>query len=51
MELRTLTAQLVLKYDISFASGEDGSRLLTKTRDHFTLTLGQLDLVFKPIKV
>jgi tryprostatin B 6-hydroxylase len=51
MELRTLTAQLVLKYDVAFApGGEDGHRLLTQTRDHFTLTLGQLDLVFTPAK-
>lgn len=49
MELRTLTTQLLLAYDISFAPGEDGTRLLTKTKDHFTLSLGQLDLVFTPI--
>ncbi|KAF7197855.1 Cytochrome P450 monooxygenase [Pseudocercospora fuligena] len=48
MELRTLTAQLLLKYDVKFADGEDGTRLLTKTKDHFTLTVGQLDLVFTP---
>lgn len=50
MELRTLTAQLIMKYDIAFAPGENGERLLTQTRDHFTLTLGQLDLVFTPAK-
>ncbi|KXT03056.1 hypothetical protein AC578_693 [Pseudocercospora eumusae] len=48
MELRTLTAQLLLKYDVRFADGEDGTRLLTKTKDHFTVTVGQLDLVFTP---
>lgn len=48
MELRTLTTQLLLKYDIAFAPGEDGSRILNKTKDHFTITVGQLDLVFAP---
>jgi tryprostatin B 6-hydroxylase len=48
MELRTLTAQLLLTYDVAFAPDEDGSRILTQTKDHFTLTLGQLDLVFTP---
>ena len=48
MELRTLTAQLLLAYDVALAPGEDGDRLLYKTRDHFTLGLGELDLVFTP---
>jgi tryprostatin B 6-hydroxylase len=39
-----------MKYDVAFAPGEDGKRLLTQTRDHFTMTLGQLDLVFTPAK-
>ena len=47
-EMRTLSALLVLNYDVSLAEGEDGTRLLTKTKDHFTLGLGKLDLVFKP---
>lgn len=46
MELRTLTAQLLLKYDVAFAPGEDGTRILNQTKDHFTITIGQLDLVF-----
>lgn len=50
MELRTLTARLVLAYDFKFASGEDGSRLKTKSRDHFTMDPGSLDLVFTPVK-
>lgn len=32
MELRTLTARLLLKYDIAFAPGEDGTRILTETK-------------------
>ena len=50
MELRTLTVRILLEFDVGFASGEDGTRLLTKTKDHFTVDLGQLDLVFTPVK-
>ena len=46
MELRTLTARLILEYDVSLAPGEDGTRLLFHTLDHFTMDLGDLDLVF-----
>lgn len=49
MELRTLTAQILLNYEVSLAPGEDGSRILTKTKDHFTSTPGELDLVFAPV--
>lgn len=45
-ELRTLTARLVLGFDVRFAPGEDGTRLLFNTLDHFTVNLGDLDLVF-----
>ena len=48
-ELRTLTAKLVLEFDVCFAPGEDGTRLLTKTQDHFTLDLGDLDLCFSKV--
>ena len=47
MEIRLLTTQLVTRFDVSFAPGEDGKRLLEKTKDHFTLGLGELDLIFK----
>jgi len=46
MEIRLLTAQLVMTFDVSFAPGEDGSRLLEKSTDHFTMGLADLDLVF-----
>lgn len=49
IEMRTLTAQLLLNYDVAFAPDEDGTRLLTTTKDHFTLGLGKLDLVFTPV--
>ena len=48
MEMRTLTAQLLLAYDVALAPGEDGHKLLYETKDHFTLGLGELNLVFTP---
>lgn len=48
MEIRTMAAQIVLGFDVALAKGEDGTRLMTETHDHFTLSLGQLDLVFTP---
>lgn len=49
-ELRTLTTRLLTEYNVSLAPGEDGSRLLHESRDHFTISLAPLDLVFTPIK-
>ena len=49
MQIRTLTARILLEFDIQFAPGEDGKRILTKTKDHFTMNVGGLDLVFTPV--
>lgn len=46
MELRTLTARLVLTYDLKLAPQEDGMRLMQKTKDHFTVDLGDLEVCF-----
>lgn len=46
LELRTLVTKLVMKYDVRFAPGEDGSKLQQNARDHFTLGLTDLNLVF-----
>nr|POE87438.1 tryprostatin b 6-hydroxylase [Quercus suber] len=46
-EIRTLTAKLLLKYEVAFAPKEDGRRLLFETLDHFTLSPGDLELVFR----
>lgn len=46
MEIRTIVSQLVDQFDISFAPGEDGHRLLYKTVDHFTLGMEPLMLQF-----
>lgn len=48
-EMRTLSALLLLSHDVAFAPGEDGTRLLTKTKDNFTVHLGSLELVFTPV--
>ena len=50
MQIRTLTARILLEFDVGFAPGEDGSGILTQTKDHFTVDPGQLDLVFTPRK-
>ena len=47
MELRTVCALLVSKFDVSFAPGEDGMRLLEKSEDYFTIGLESLMLQFK----
>ena len=50
MEVRLLTAELILKYNVKLAPGEDGKNLLTKSTDHFTMGLGALMLVFEERK-
>jgi cytochrome P450 len=50
MQLRTLTARILLEFDVKFAPGEDGRRILTETKDHFTVDVGELDLVFTPVR-
>ncbi|PVH72767.1 cytochrome P450 [Cadophora sp. DSE1049] len=47
MELRTVCALLVSKFDVSFAPGEDGTKLLEKSEDYFTIGLESLMLQFK----
>ena len=47
MELRLVTSELVMKFDVSFAPGEDGKKLLYQTIDHFTLGLQDLNLTMK----
>lgn len=47
MELRTVISLLVTKFDVSFAPGEDGTRLLEDTKDCFTMALADLNLQFQ----
>lgn len=46
MEIRTVISLLITPFDVSLAPGEDGSDLLERTKDTFTLRLGDLNLVF-----
>ncbi|KAF7540210.1 hypothetical protein G7054_g1607 [Neopestalotiopsis clavispora] len=48
MELRAVASQIVRKYDVSLAPGQDPQAFLDGRRDTFTLALGSLELVFKP---
>ena len=45
MEIRTLTAKLISKFDITVAPGEDGTNVLNSS-DHFTIGLKPLYLAF-----
>lgn len=44
-EVRTVISMLVLNFDLEFAPGEDGKKLLFETVDQFTLGLPPLHLV------
>jgi cytochrome P450 len=46
MELRVVMAKLLLTFDVSYAPGETGKDLVEKSRDHFTIETGPLNLVF-----
>jgi hypothetical protein len=51
MQIRTLVAKLVMNFDISFAPGESGAKLIEQSRDHFTLGLEDLNLEFRKATV
>jgi len=51
MELRTVIAELVTKFDVKFAAGETGRNLIEKTEDYFTLGLADLNCEFTARKV
>ena len=46
MELRNVTARIVSEFNVKFAPGEDGTNLMEKTKDIFTLALAPMNLVF-----
>lgn len=46
-EIRTVISMLVLNFDIEFASGEDGSKLLFENEDQFTLGCQPLHMVLQ----
>jgi cytochrome P450 len=47
MQIRTIVAKIIMAFNVRFADGEDGVNLLEKSRDHFTLGLADLNLVFE----
>lgn len=49
MELRTVAALLITRFDVRLAPGEDGTALIEQSQDSFTLRMGDLNLVFEEI--
>ena len=45
-ELRTVISKLVLEFDVAFAPGEDGYKLLNKSMDVFTMSNAELKLTW-----
>ncbi|CAF9905510.1 MAG: hypothetical protein ALECFALPRED_001001 [Alectoria fallacina] len=50
MELRSVIATVISEFDVSFAPGEDGMGAMGRAKDTFTLSPGELQLVFHPIE-
>ena len=50
MELRSVISTIISEFDVSFAPGEDGTDAMGKAKDRFTLSPGELQLMFHPIK-
>lgn len=46
MEIHAVISLLIARFDVSLAPGEDGSNLLERTKDTFTMRLGDLNIVF-----
>ena len=47
MELRTVICTVVRELDVRLAEGEEGRELLEESKDFFTLSVGELKLVFR----
>jgi cytochrome P450 len=48
MELRAVIARLVMSFDIAFAPGEDGSKLVNESRDGFTMVVADMYMLLTP---
>ncbi|KAI0603007.1 putative cytochrome P450 monooxygenase [Biscogniauxia sp. FL1348] len=48
LQIRTLMAQIIMRFDIEFPPGQDGSWFIENTTDRLTWGLADLDLCFKP---
>lgn len=49
MELRIAVARLVTKFNIQFAPGENGEKLMNDSKDYFTISIADLKLCFSQI--
>ena len=47
-EMRSVTANLIRSFEISFAEGEDGSTIEYKSQDCFTTNAAKLDVKLTP---
>ena len=45
-----MIARLVMSFDIAFAPGEDGSKLLNESKDGFTMIVADMYLLLTPRK-
>lgn len=46
MEIRAVISFLIVRFNVSLAPGEDGTDLLERSKDTFTLRMGDLNIVF-----
>ncbi len=46
MEMRTVVPLLISRFDVRLAPGENGSRLVHKSRDAFTMRMEELRVIF-----
>ena len=46
-EIRSMVGSLVIKFDICFAPGQDGSRVEKHMKDQLTAAPGKLELTFR----
>lgn len=46
MELRTVIAEIVVRFDIAFPPGKDGSEFIMNVKDRFTWGLPDLNICF-----
>lgn len=44
--IAAFTFRLIQRFDLKLAPHEDGTRILKKTKDHFTVDLGDCDVLF-----
>ena len=48
MEMRSILANFIRSFEMSFAAGEDGSTIVEESQDVFTTNVGKLDVKLTP---